>query len=186
MILEDDGMADIATSAPRSLGAIFPDRVLHIRSLSKTLGPDLRLAVLSGPAKLLEQIQSYRSFGAGWTGRILQSAAAWLLNDAETLDRIAQARAIYLMRRRKLLTALAEHGMVLPDGEGFCLWVPVQSEQFALVTLAARGMAVQPGSKFSVKPIHYLRVATSTLEDRYEEVAEAVAIAALGHGGGEV
>lgn len=183
LIIEDDGMADICTAVPQSLGTVFPDRVLHIRSLSKTLGPDLRLAVLSGPSRLVEQIQSFRSFGAGWTSRILQSAAAWLLNDAETLQSVARARSTYSTRRRALLDALAERGFSLPDGEGFCLWVPVQSEQFALVTLAARGIAVQPGSKFTVKPTHYLRIATSTLRDRYEEVADAIIIAAESYRG---
>jgi aspartate/methionine/tyrosine aminotransferase len=65
----------------------------------------------------------------------------------------------------------------LPEGEGLCLWIPVHSEQFALVTLAARGIAVLPGKKCSVQPINYIRVATSILKDRQAEVADAIAIA---------
>lgn len=177
LIIEDDGIADIATSPPTSFGNVFPDRVIHIRSFSKTLGPDLRLAILSSSTKLVDQIQSFRSFGAGWTSRILQAAAAWLLNDAGTLEHIDSARTIYRQRRRDLSAALAKRGVILPDLDGFCLWIPVQSEQFAMITLAARGIAVQPGSKFRVKQDHHIRVATSTLEDRYEEVAEAISLA---------
>lgn len=58
-----------------------------------------------------------------------------------------------------------------------CLWVPVVSEPFAMVTLAARNIAVNPGSKFSVLPSSHIRVATSTLNDRCEEAADAIALA---------
>jgi DNA-binding transcriptional MocR family regulator len=177
LIIEDDGFADISASPPISLGAIYPNRVIHILSFSKTLGPDLRLAVLSSSTKLVEQIQAYRSFGAGWTTRILQPAATWLLNDASTIDRIALARTIYHERRTKLSAELARRGLHLPDGEGFCLWIPVHSEQFSLVTLAARGIAVQPGTKFSIGLRNHIRVATSILQSRYQEVAEAISLA---------
>nr|WP_318762757.1 aminotransferase class I/II-fold pyridoxal phosphate-dependent enzyme [Aminobacter niigataensis] len=177
LIIEDDGIAAIATSPATSLGGVLPDQVIHIRSFSKTLGPDLRLAILSSSTKLVDQIQSFRSFGAGWTSRILQSAAAWLLNDADTLGSIDKARKVYRQRRTELSEALAKRGIPLPDGEGFCLWVPVQSEQFALITLAARGIAVQPGSKFLINPTHHIRVSTSTLENRYDEVADAITVA---------
>lgn len=65
LIIEDDGLADISAERPVSLGKRFPDRTVRIVSFSKTLGPDLRLAVLSGSASIVEQIQSYRAFSAG-------------------------------------------------------------------------------------------------------------------------
>jgi aspartate/methionine/tyrosine aminotransferase len=46
-----------------------------------------------------------------------------------------------------------------------------------MVTLAARNIAVNPGNKFSVSAGHHIRIATSTLTDRSEEVADAVALA---------
>jgi DNA-binding transcriptional MocR family regulator len=178
LIVEDDGIGDISTRPPDSLGRHFPDRVIHIVSYSKTLGPDLRLAVLSSSLRIVEQIQSYRSFSAGWSSRVLQSAVAWLLTDAGTAAHMDIARKIYRQRRDALQSALASRGIALPEGEGLCLWVPVQSEQFALVTLAARGIAVLAGKKCSVRPINYIRVATSILKDRQDEVADAIAIAA--------
>lgn len=179
LIVEDDGVADISSLPPATLGTYFPDRVIHIVSYSKTLGPDLRLAVLSSSSAIVEQIQSYRSFSAGWTSRVLQSATAWLLNDAVTLDIVAQAGITYRKRRTALANALDKQGLSVADGEGLCLWIPVQNEQFALVTLAARGVAVLPGTKCSVQPVQYIRVATSILSDHYEEIAEAIALAAF-------
>jgi DNA-binding transcriptional MocR family regulator len=151
--------------------------VIHIRSYSKTLGPDLRLAVLSSSRVIVEQIQSYRSFSAGWTSRILQAAGAWLLRDPETQETLGRARRIYRQRRDDLTSALRARNVAVDDGAGLCSWVPVSSEPFAMVTLAARGIAVQPGAKFSISPSNYIRVATGNLSERCEEVADGIALA---------
>ncbi|QKK19765.1 PLP-dependent aminotransferase family protein [Rhizobium indicum] len=177
LVIEDDGVGDVSTAPPQSLGGRFAERTIHILSLSKSLGPDLRLAVLSSSAPIVDQIQSYRSFSAGWTSRILQGAAAWLLRDPETWQLIGEAREIYQQRRDALADALSERGIPIPPGQGLCLWVPVVSEPFAMVTLAARNIAVNPGNKFSVLPSNHIRVATSTLSDRCEEAADAIALA---------
>jgi Transcriptional regulators containing a DNA-binding HTH domain and an aminotransferase domain (MocR family) and their eukaryotic orthologs len=178
MIVEDDGVGAICAEPRRSLGTEFPDRLIHILSYSKTLGPDLRLAVLSSTRAIIDQIQSYRSFSSGWTSRILQGAAAWMLRDPHVAEQLEKARAIYKGRRDSLTDALHAGGLEVPQGSGLCAWVPVASEQFALVTLAARGIAVQPGAKFALQPYNHLRVSTSTLTDRCEEVADALALAA--------
>ncbi|ASS58734.1 aminotransferase-like domain-containing protein (plasmid) [Rhizobium leguminosarum] len=177
LVIEDDGVGDVSAAPPQSLGGRFAERTIHILSLSKSLGPDLRLAVLSSSAPIVDQIQSYRSFSAGWTSRILQSAAAWLLRDPATWQLIGEAREIYQQRRDALAEALSERGIPIPPGQGLCLWVPVVSEPFAMVTLAARNIAVNPGNKFSVLPSSHIRVATSTLSDRCEEAADAIALA---------
>ncbi|MGO6940248.1 PLP-dependent aminotransferase family protein (plasmid) [Rhizobium leguminosarum] len=177
LIIEDDGVGDVSAAPPQSLGGRFAERTIHILSLSKSLGPDLRLAVLSSSAPIVDQIQSYRSFSAGWTSRILQGAAAWLLRDPASWQLIGEAREIYQQRRDALADALSERGIPIPPGQGLCLWVPVVSEPFAMVTLAARNIAVNPGSKFSVLPSSHIRVATSTLSHRCEEAADAIALA---------
>ncbi|NNG68500.1 PLP-dependent aminotransferase family protein [Rhizobium laguerreae] len=177
LIIEDDGVGDVSAANPQSLGGRFAERTIHILSLSKSLGPDLRLAVLSSSAPIVDQIQSYRSFSAGWTSRILQGAAAWLLRDPATWQLIGEAREVYQQRRDALADALSERGIPIPAGQGLCLWVPVVSEPFAMVTLAARNIAVNPGSKFSVMPSSHIRVATSTLSHRCEEAADAIALA---------
>lgn len=181
LIVEDDGLGDISAAPRQSLGNRFAERTIHILSLSKTHGPDLRLAVLSGPRPVVDQIQSYRSFSAGWTSRLLQGAAAWLLRDGATSKGIAEARSLYQQRRDGLIKALQERGITAAWGSGLCAWVPVASEPFAVVTLAARGIAAHPGTKFSMMQSQHLRVATAILTDRCEEVADAIALAAAEH-----
>lgn len=177
LIIEDDGLADISAERPVSLGKSFPDRTVRIVSFSKTLGPDLRLAVLSGSASIVEQIQSYRAFSAGWTSRVLQAAVAWLIRDEETSQIVEAARATYQERRDTLARELRERGVQTMPGSGLCLWVPVQSEPFAMVTLAARNIAVVSGNKFSILPSAHIRVATSKLTSGHAQVAEAIALA---------
>lgn len=178
LIIEDDGMGDISAAAPLSLGTHFPDRTIHILSYSKTLGPDLRLAVLSSSAKIVEQIQSYRAFSAGWTSRVLQAATAWLLRNPQSWETVARARATYQMRRDGLADALRARGVDTQPGSGLCLWLPVASEPFATVTLAARKIAINPGKKFTLLPGDHIRIATSTLtQEKWDEVADAVALA---------
>ncbi|WP_067969305.1 aminotransferase class I/II-fold pyridoxal phosphate-dependent enzyme [Aminobacter aminovorans] len=179
LIIEDDGVGDVSEAARHSLGRRFPDRVIHILSYSKTLGPDLRLAVLSSSASVVEQIQSYRSFSAGWTSRILQAATSWLLQDGETENVVRRARAAYRERRHALAGALFEHGLEINAGDGLSVLVPVESENYALITLASRGIAVSAGSRFSTKPTSSVRVATSVLQlSEVHRVADAISAAA--------
>ena len=178
LIIEDDGVGDISSAPRQSLGSRFPERTIHVLSYSKSHGPDLRLAVLSGSQAVVEQIQSFRSFSAGWTSRVLQAATAWLLRDPATCEGLARARCIYEERSQSLREALRNRGIDLGPGGGMCCWVPVQNESFALVTLAARNIAVHPGAKFTTLPDPHIRVATSTLKGDYEAVAEAIMLAA--------
>ncbi len=176
LILEDDGVGDLSSLPPASLGRWFPERTVHVLSYSKTLGPDLRLAVLSGSRSLVERIQGVRSFGAGWTSRVLQAAAAWLLADPATDALVAAARSAYAQRRRALIAALGRRGVPVPDHDGLCLWLPVRSEHAALVTLAARGIVVMPGRRFTAGPSQHIRLATSLLTERVDAVADAIAL----------
>ena len=181
LILEDDGLGDVSAHPATSLGTRFPERVIHVRSFSKSYGPDLRLAVMSAPEDIIERVQSYRLFSAGWTSRLLQGAAAWLVEQPETAREIALARQIYAHRRNALLDALEQEGMTGYRGDGLCIWLPVNSEPFALITLAAHGIAVLPGEKCFLGGTGYIRVGTSMLDRDYDAVARALALAAAPH-----
>ncbi|WP_220443698.1 PLP-dependent aminotransferase family protein [Paracoccus luteus] len=166
LIIEDDGVGDLAMLPRQSLGRWLPDRVIHILSFSKSLGPDLRLAVMSSTVPLIEEIQAFRLFSSGWTSRILQGAACWLLQDAQAQALLDRARRTYQDRRDALATRLRDDAIPIGPGGGLCLRAPVRSESYALVTLAARGIAVQPGSKSSFGPSHHVRIATGIMDER--------------------
>ena len=136
------------------------------------------MAVISSSHDLIKQIKSFRNFGAGWSSRILQHALAWLINDTPTQQGIAHAKTVYAQRRQALVDALAARGLTLPKREGLAVWIPVPSEQFALVTLAARGIAVLPGERSRIGPGQFIRVSTSQLQlDQVEIIADAIILA---------
>jgi len=178
LVIEDDGIGELSRHPVYSMGRQIPERTVHIRSFSKAYGPDLRLAVISGSDDIIRRIQSVRNFGASWTSRILQEAVAWMIEDPATQEGIASAKRCYSQRRRALLEAMAARGISLPDRDGLSILIPVLSEQYALVTLAAHGIAVMPGKRHSLGDSRFIRVSTSMLPaDRVERVANALRLA---------
>lgn len=177
LIIEDDGLGDLSAAPPASIGQWLPLRTVHIVSYSKSLGPDLRVAVLSCTGEIAQQIRSYRNFGASWTSRILQDAVAWLMEDSATQDAITEARSVYHKRRMRLVHELSLRGVEVSGVDGLSVWLRVPDEQTALVSMALRGFPILPGNQFSLNlPDHYIRVATSRLSEHYEAIAEAIKI----------
>jgi len=162
-IIEDDALSGLADRAAASLGLWRPEQTIHVRSLSKSLGPDLRIGVISASARIIQELQAFRSFGAGWTSRLLQAAAAWMLTDTGTCATVAQARRVYGERRRALADALADHGIDVGDGGGFSLWLPVANEADALASLASNGIRVTAGKKCSLGGAPHIRLSFSHL-----------------------
>ncbi|TKI04499.1 aminotransferase-like domain-containing protein [Martelella alba] len=178
LIVEDDGIGELSAAPIWSLGNFFPDRTLYVRSYSKAYGPDLRLAVLSATTELVRRIQAWRNFGVSWTSRILQDAVAWMIGDEETQRCIAHARLVYDERRGRLAAALARRGVPVANRGCLSLYLPVTSEQYAMITLAARGIAVLPGERCRLGQPQFIRIGTAMLPDaQLESIAEALAIA---------
>ena len=178
LIVEDDGIGDLSRWPVWSLGFHFPERVLHVHSFSKAYGPDLRLAVLSGTQAMVQRLQAWRNFGVSWTSRILQDAVAWMLSDEQTQQQVQQAKAIYADRRKQLLAALAKRGLLLEERDGLSVLVPVESEQYAMITLAARGIAVLPGERCSINSRQFIRVSAALLPfAQLDSIADAIVIA---------
>ena len=78
-----------------------------------------------------------------------------------------------------LAAALAARGVAVAPGIlGLSVYIPVASETYALVTLAAHGIAVNAGAKFSTRLTSGIRVASSVLsDDQRERVADALVLA---------
>jgi DNA-binding transcriptional MocR family regulator len=182
IVIEDDSSGPISTSAATSLGRWIPDQVLHVRSFSKSHGPDLRIAALSGPDALLAPVRHARAIGQGWTSRLLQRVLAGLLRDEACARGIAAAGAEYARRRELVVTRLAEHGIEVPGTDGLNIWVPVRDEAAAVLRLASQGIAVTPGSPFSVEhvagPEGHVRVTTGLVRENHLELADLIADAA--------
>lgn len=191
LVVEDDHSGDIATGEDVSIGKHLPDRTVHIRSYSKSHGPDLRIAGVGGSADVVDPMVSRRMLGPGWTSRLLQAVLVDLLTDASAVAAVRRARSTYAMRSLAVRAGLAGEGIVSTAGDGINAWVEVQDERAALITLAALGVRVSPGSPFIVPGTHgtgpstapqHVRVTTGVLDehdpDQLQHVISALATAA--------
>jgi DNA-binding transcriptional MocR family regulator len=79
--------------------------------VSKTLHPDLRLALVAGDETTIARVEGRQALGPRWVSHILQATTAILLRDPESRRRARRARDVYTRRRRALIDALAERGI---------------------------------------------------------------------------
>jgi DNA-binding transcriptional MocR family regulator len=184
IVVEDDHSGDIATGEDVSLGQHLPDRVVHIRSYSKSHGPDLRIAAVGGRADVIDPLVSRRMLGPGWTSRLLQAVLLDLLTDPAALAAVTRARSVYASRSLAVRAGLAGAGVLTSRGDGINAWVRVADERAAIVALAGMGIRVSPGAPFMVseRPARHIRVTTGLLDeqdpDHLGEVIAALATAA--------
>lgn len=185
VIVEDDHSALIAMAPEVTLGRWLPDQVVHVRSFSKSHGPDLRIAALGGPAALVERVIARRMLGPGWTSRLLQAALLDMLTRVEAVEQVRVARRAYRDRQEELVGALRRRGIALLPPDGINLWLPVADERAAHVRLAAAGIVVAAGGPFVVHkpsaaddaPQAYVRVTAGLIARGGAAVAAELAAA---------
>jgi DNA-binding transcriptional MocR family regulator len=180
IVVEDDHAYEISAAPLVSLGRWLPERTVHVRSYSKSHGPDLRLAAVGGAGAVVTAVANRRLLGPGWSSRILQALLLELLRDEATNETMRAAAATYARRRASVSGVLAEHGVPVAGHDGINLWMEVADERSATVALAARGIGVAPGEPFLVRPdTDHLRVTVGLIPDRDgSHVAELLAAAA--------
>lgn len=184
VVIEDDHSGEISIAPDVSLGQWLPERVLHVRSFSKSHGPDLRIAALGGPARLIDPIVARRMLGPGWTSRMLQKILHDLLTNPGSITQISEARHMYFARQKALADALGSFGLTVQQADGINMWLPVADERDAIVRLAASGIRVAGGAPFFATPPTgagaFVRVTAGALPDDIVPVAQALAAAAAG------
>jgi DNA-binding transcriptional MocR family regulator len=178
LVVEDDYVARVA-GAPYVPVHRADGRWAVVRSMSKVLGPDLRIAVVAGDALTISRIEGRQRLGPGWVSHLLQQLAALMLHDRATARLLARVERIYAERRDALVSALAAHGIEATGASGIGVWVALAEEAAAVRELLAQGWAVSPGERYRFDSPPGLRVTTAALEpDDARRLADA--IAALG------
>jgi DNA-binding transcriptional MocR family regulator len=150
-------------------------RWVVIRSLSKVLGPDLRVALVAGDDLTISRVEGRQLLGPGWVSHVLQQLAAELWSAPATRKLLARASRIYAERRHALVEALAERGIDARGDTGLGVWIPVAEEAAVAQQLLDRGWAVSAGERFRFETPPGLRVTTAALEPAdARELAEAI------------
>jgi DNA-binding transcriptional MocR family regulator len=177
LVIEDDHAGPVAGARARTLCADGPDRWAVIRSFSKSLGPDLRLALMAGDPVTISRVEGRQQLGAGWVSHVLQGLTLALWRDPVVQRLMAEAAAAYAERRRALLDALAAHEVRAMARSGFNVWVPVPDEEAALRRLLDAGWAASAGERFRLRSGPAVRLSIGRLRpEEAPAVAEALAI----------
>jgi len=161
-IIEDDHAGPVSGAAARSVAGAT-GRWATIRSVSKSLGPDLRLAVLAGDAATIARVEGRQALGAGWVSGVLQEIVAELWADSAVGRLLARAAAAYAQRRGDLIEALAGREVPALGRSGLAVWVPVPDEPAVTSALLERGWAVAPGARFRIASAPAIRIGTAAL-----------------------
>ncbi len=180
LVVEDDHSGDIAWFPTLSMGTYLPQRTVHIRSFSKSHGPDLRLAAIGGAGAVVDEVVDRRRLGPGWSSRLLQAVLVEMLRDPHTVATVGAARQEYHRRRVTLAALLHDRGLVTHGVDGINLWLDVADEHTAQVMLTVAGVGVAPGAAFwlGVPAVSgNLRITLNYDGDRLEWLADALAAA---------
>ncbi len=168
LVIADDHFALLSCA---DYQAIIPETTLRwalIRSVSKVLGPDLRLAFVASDRQTSQRLRQRLASGTSWVSHLLQDIAGAGLASTEATQRIAQARQDYARRREQLANALDKQGLgVLQPADGLNLWLPTAADSRRVVLdLARRGWLVRDGAAFCVQQIlQGLRITISNLDE---------------------
>jgi DNA-binding transcriptional MocR family regulator len=135
-----------------------------IRSVSKALGPDLRLAVIAGDSTTIARVEGRQLLGTVWVSHILQRMVVTLWSDPRTERRLRTASETYRTRRDALIQALAHRGIRAHGVSGLNVWVPVGEETRLLQALLEKGWGVAGGERFRVQSPPAIRITISSLE----------------------
>ncbi|MGY4859479.1 aminotransferase-like domain-containing protein [Cryobacterium sp. AP23] len=138
------------------------DRVIHINTFTKTLGPGLRLGWVVVPASLAPDVVALRSRQDSHSSTLVQAIVGELLtHDAGLFDTtLGAARGVYRSRAQTLVAALEREApgafeATVPDG-GLFLWPRLTDDTIDADRLAAdasaEGIEYQRGSFFPSGP----------------------------------
>jgi DNA-binding transcriptional MocR family regulator len=158
LIVEDDHLGPVAGTPWHTLVA-GRRKWAAVRSVSKWLGPDLRLAVLAGDEDTLARVEGRQSLGPGWVSGLVQRLVTRLWTDPQVMAGVERAAAAYT-ERRDALAALVD---AAPAPSGINLWVPVPDEEAVVRALQADGWAVAAGAPYRLSPGSAIRVTTAEL-----------------------
>ncbi|HGY5075045.1 TPA: transcriptional regulator PtsJ [Citrobacter gillenii] len=167
LVIIDDHFALLSASP---LYPVIAPQTKHwavICSMSKTLGPDLRLAIVASDPDTSAKLRLRLNAGSQWVSHLLQDLACACLSDENYQRTLVQTQQFYAAQQQKLTQALQQQGIELAAGDGLNLWLPLQTHSQSLAfALAKAGWLVREGEVFGINaPSHGLRITLSTLDD---------------------
>ncbi|MFF7750699.1 aminotransferase class I/II-fold pyridoxal phosphate-dependent enzyme [Streptomyces sp. NPDC007971] len=164
LVVENDHASEVADAALYSLTGAGTARWVHVRTVSKFLGTDLRWAAAACDPVTLARHDGRLLLTSGWVSHLLQETVHGLLTDGSTRALVARARETYALRRTALAGELAARGIASRAASGMNLWVPVRDESAAVNGLRSYGWWVAAGARFRLASAPGVRISAAGLE----------------------
>jgi DNA-binding transcriptional MocR family regulator len=175
LVVEDDHAGLIARERAYSVAA-GRGRWATLRSVSKALGADFRLAVMTGDRATVARVEGRQLLATGWVSHVLQELVADLWSDPGIQETVAETAKVYTARRLLMLDALAARGIKAYGASGLNVWIPVAEEASTVAGMLQRGWAITAGERWRLRSGPAVRITTSTLrKDETETVARDLA-----------
>jgi DNA-binding transcriptional MocR family regulator len=164
LVVENDHASAVAQAPLRTLTSGGLTRWMHVRTVSKFLGTDLRWAAAACDPTTLARHDGRLLLTSGWVSHLLQETVHGLMTDDATRALVARAQDTYGARRNALLQALGERGIPAHGASGMNLWVPVRDESAVVNGLRSYGWWVAAGARFRMASGPGVRISVADLE----------------------
>ena len=172
LVVENDHASAVAGAPLQTLAAAGLPRWVHVRTVSKFLGADLRWAAAAGDPVTQSRHDGRMLLTSGWVSHLLQEVLHGLLTDDGTRALVARAGETYALRRTALLRELGTRGIEAYGASGMNVWVPVRDESAVVNGLRSYGWWVAAGARFRLSSPAGVRISTAALDP-----ADAVCLA---------
>ena len=171
LIIEDDHFSLLATA---EYASIIPDghrRWALVRSMSKALGPDMRVAVAATDSDTAERLALRISGGVTWVSHHLQRLAHAMLVEPALQAQREAAATFYAQRNADCIAALEAVGLHSASSDGLNVWVDAGGAAGdASAFLRARGWLARDGGEFALTAAsaatysHHMRLTVHALD----------------------
>jgi DNA-binding transcriptional MocR family regulator len=165
LIIEDDHAGPVAGQPYRRAIPVGRRSWAVIRSVAKSLGPDLRVAGLVGDSTTVARVIGRQSLGPGWVSHLLQRTVAELMGDHDITTLLETASSHYTHRRTLVVDQLRGAGIDVEARSGLNVWVPVDDEARVVTAMANRGFAVRAGQPFRLATGPAIRLSTAAADE---------------------
>jgi DNA-binding transcriptional MocR family regulator len=183
--IEDDIFARLDPNAPPPLTNFMDSRGIYITSVSKSLGPGLRVGFLKAHPDIASEVSAAVRMTCWMVPPLMIEVVRRWLDDGTADDVMERRREMVLRRRAMADEILGPVGMLHRESHPWSthLWLPLPegwtSNSFAAAA-ERRGALVLPSENFAIEPFHAprtVRVSLSTVQDenRLQEGLEILA-----------
>ncbi|WP_406370164.1 aminotransferase class I/II-fold pyridoxal phosphate-dependent enzyme [Streptomyces sp. NBC_00647] len=163
LVVENDHASSVADAPLHTLTTGGLSRWVHVRTVSKFLGTDLRWAAAACDPTTLARHDGRLLLTSGWVSHLLQETVHGLMTDESTRALVARAQETYALRRNALVRELADRGMAAHGVSGLNVWVPVRDESAVVNGLRSYGWWVAAGARFRTSAAPGVRISVAEL-----------------------